>query len=320
MEINYICPGCFYLGKTNSVQFCYKILKCNECLSKIKSSYSPKEINLFKTFSEHSKSGYRCPDCKRFIPNENKSFISCPYFDCCFTGSVSSLKKMHHPKTNETTNIIKTNLNESNFILKVIEEQQNITSYNSYNSTLIHKKLIYQAFSNLLKKFPLKMASYLLLNSRTGGFQHKIFQEYISLLEESFPYCYKKKNKIFRINSLLDPNLNLFDGISTYNSIINSNLEIKNDTKEFYLGGRKCSYIKPYYIGKLLSIINKKTGESLNHLVKEYSFSIIKMKNIEPGIEVTVTHLRVYPHYQMSAMSHINRIRKNIIEKSNCSY
>jgi len=320
--INYLCPGCLYLGKNNIAQLNYNILKCDVCFNLLKTDLSSKEINLFKTFSKHNKQGYNCPDCNRFVPRPlYTSTVSCPYFDCCFVGDISSLKRMNHPtiQSNINSSISKKENpikdNQVNIILEIIRNQKNMISYRSFNFNSIHKTLIYDAFSNLLTKYSDKMIDYLLYQSRTGGFQHKVFQEYVSLLENEFPYCYRKGGKIYRINSLLDPNLNLFDGISTFDAIVTDNLEIKNNTKEFYIGGRKASYAKPYYIGKLLSIQNKEK-ESLIDCVKEYSFSKIKMKNITPGIEVTVTHLRVCPHYQMAGMTNLNRIRKKIVDES----
>ena len=176
--------------------------------------------------------------------------------------------------------------------------------------------LAYQAFANLLKKYPEQMVDYLLHESRSGGFQHKVFQEYIKLLEEALPFSFKKNKRLHKVESLLDDNLNLFDGISVFEGIVSEKLVIKNGTREFYIGGRESKVSKPYYIGKLLSIIDKKDSSVLMDHVKEYSFSLIKMKDIEPGTEVIVTHLRVPPHYQMKGMVYVNRIRKKIVERA----
>ena len=52
----------------------------------------------------------------------------------------------------------------------------------------------------------------------------------------------------------------------------------------------------------------------MNH-VASYSFNLIKCRDLEPGTKVTVTHLRVPPHYQMGGMVYINRIRKKIVDR-----
>jgi hypothetical protein len=97
---------------------------------------------------------------------------------------------------------------------------------------------------------------------------------------------------------------------------VNQNLEIKNNTQEFYIGNRKGAYAKPYYMGKLLSVINKDTKEPILNNVVEYSFNKIKLKNVPPGTKVIIKHLRVPPHYQMGGMVYVNRIRKKIVERA----
>ena len=340
----YLCPGCLYLGKNNIIPLSGLFFKCDECKASLESSNDPKKYGLFKTFKFHNKKGYKCPDCSRFIPHpiyNGNNIITCPYLDCCFIGDISWLKKMNHP--NSQTNpeklyadvsIVKSAngspiqdqlsqleykedlTNKIKIINETIDNQSSNVPYSSTSCTLIHKISVYQAIKNLLLKFPEEMVDYLLHQSRSGGFQNKIFQEYVRLLEQSFPICYKKGNKVLRIDSLLSPDLNIFEGISTFDAIVTDKLDIKNNTQEFYIGGRKASYSQPYYIGKLLNVINKHTKQPLMHHVKDYSFSKIHMQDISPGIEVIVTHLRVPPHYQMGGMVYINRVRKNIVDKS----
>lgn len=347
-KTEYLCPGCLYLG-INTIIMHSQIFKCEECKISLNKTLDPKKVLLFGTFAKHNKSGYHCPDCKRFIPHpiDNASIVSCPYFDCYFAGEHSSLKKMHHPTTysniehltldtasinNKYTNKdnltspdlsalsklqIKNELQKKIEILKnVIESQNNNVLYNSSDFTVKHKQLTYQAYTNLINRYPEEMVDYLLNGSRSGGFQHKIFQEYVRLLENSLPFVIKKNGKIHRIESLLDNNMCVFDGISTYDAIITDKYSIKNNTKEFYIGGRKAAYTKPYYIGKLLNVIDKKTNSSVIDKVIEYSFSKIKLKDVNPGTSVTVTHLRIPPHYQMGGMVYINRIRKKIVDKT----
>ena len=312
----YTCPGCSYLGKTSTLQGNY-YLKCNQCVINLSKTQNTKEKYFYNTFSNHTSLGYRCPDCKRFMPkNNNTDSISCPYFDCLFVGSISSLKKMHHPTiegSSEITLVTKTN-QENSPIKEVIEFQLNNLLYTNFNFTVKHKVLVYQAILQLLAEYPQQITDYLLYESRTGGFQHKIFQRYISLLEASFPFVIKKNNKVIRINNLLDDNLSLFSGISTFEGIIENNI-IKNNTQEYYIGGRLASYSKPYYIGKLLNIVDKNNKNCLMENVVEYTFSKIKVRDIVSNTPVIVTHLRVPPHYQMGGMVYVNRIRKKIVDQ-----
>jgi len=348
-KAEYICPGCVFLGKEYGVLFYNKILYCDECEVELKShSSDPKKEFFFRTFYRHNKNGYRCPDCERFIPHpiDNSSIVTCPYFDCFFTGQASSLSKMNHPTSKSNPEKLILDASQEGFSLKdniqsqdidvhtqlemaedlrdkvktlkeIIETQSNNAAYSSSDATVRHKQCVYQAFNNLLDRFPAEMSAYLFNTTDSHmGFQHKIFQEYISLLEKSLPFFIIKNKKPIKIDSLLNEELCLFDGISVFDGIVNEKLVIKNATQEFYIGGRKASYTKPYCIGKLLNVIRRDDKTPLIQHVKEYSFFKIHMKDVKPGTLVTVTHLRVPPHYGMGGMAYVNRIRKKIVERA----
>jgi hypothetical protein len=346
-KTEYLCPGCLFLGNESFIEHINQIFRCDVCTEELKRASDPKTISLLRTFFRHSKQGCRCPNCQRFIPyplDESPS-VSCPYFDCCFAGNWSGLKRMHHPSAQsnpeklildapqEGQSLHETLSNNQmdaltqlelegeldkkvSLLRSIIETQHNNVPYSSSEFTAKHKMFCYQAFDNLLKKHPLEMVEYLLNSSRSGGFQHKVFQEYIRLLEESLPLIFKKNKKMYKVESLLDENLSLFDGISYFNGMVMDNGIIKNGTKEFYIGGRKAQVTKPYYIGKLLSIMEDKSKKSLMNHVVEYSFSLIKTRDIVPGTLVSVAHLRIPPHYQMGGMVYVNRTRKKIIDRA----
>jgi len=347
-KTEYICPGCVFLGKDYYILSFKKVFSCEECKSELSKLTDPKRQHFFQTFAIHNKLGYRCAECQRFIPQplDNTSEVMCPYFDCTFFGSTKDLVKMHHPsaRSNPEKLILDASKDNKSFkdqiiscqidvlsqleisqdllskkdsIQEIIKAQSEGLSYNSSNSTIKHKQFVYQAFSLLLDQYPIEMIEYLLNPKESyAGFQHRIFQLYIQLLEQSLPFTITKNKKIYKIDNLLDDNLCLFDGISTFNGIVNDKLVIKNNTQEYYIGGRKATYAKPFYIGKLLNIVDIKNKKSLLHLVKNYSFSKIYMRDIEPNTPVIVSHLRVPPHYQMGGMVYVNRIRKKIIEKA----
>lgn len=342
----YLCPGCLFLCKSNLIILQGNLFRCDECKASYEQSIDPSKRAFFKTFRVHNKKGYKCPDCNRFIPYPIYAIsdtISCPYLDCCFVGEIATLKRMNHPSSQTNPERLYADIsivqptensqfdkddslskleeqevfhNKIELLNDIIDSQSGNLPYSSTDFTLMHKVTTYQAFKNILSKYPSEMIDYMLHKSRSGGFQNKIFQEYIRLLEESFPFCYKKGGKVYRVDSLLDPNLNIFDGISVFEASITDKLVVKNNTKEFYIGGRKAAYSQPFYIGKLLSIINKETKEPLMKYVKDYGFSRIHMMDMAPGTEVIVTHLRVPPHYQMGGMVYINRIRKKIVDKA----
>jgi hypothetical protein len=347
-KIEYLCPACLYMGKENLISL-GKDFECDECVDTLRTASDPKLIQLLRAFVRHNKNGYRCPDCERFIPHplDDSSEVTCPYFDCYFVGAYADLKRMHHPTSQSNPEKLildsskggKTPLKDSlvskemdvvskmeieedledkiRIIKDVIESQKNGVPYSSSGFTAKHKYLSYQAFANLLVKYPAEMAGYLIGNTRSGGFQSKAFQEYIRLLEASFPFTYNKGKKPYLVDSLLDDKLFLFDGISIFEEMVNDKFVIKNGTTEFYIGGRKGSVAEPYYIGKLLNIVDRTTKESLMDRVVEYTFLRIKMRNVAPGTRVIVTHLRVPPHYQMGGMVYVNRVRKKIAERVN---
>lgn len=349
----FICPACKFLGKENRLSFS-KVFKCTECENEFNKAISVQKQKLFSIFKIHSKKGFKCNDCNRFIPQplDNSINIFCPYFDCMFIGKTNELKNMRHPTL--TTKIKELSLNsprksqssnsslgfslEDNLksdviasdeeleiketfsvnisILKeTIQSQINSIYYSSTEFTLIHKLCMYQAFNNIIEKYPEDMIAYLVFLNRHGGLQHRIFQEYISLLESKIPFSFTKNGKLFKIESLLSPELSLFDGISTFDAEVTLKGEVKNETKEFYIGGRTGFYARPFYIGKLLDIINLDTKTSILNDVNEYSFSKIKLKTTPLNTKVQVTHLRVPPHYQMGGMVYLNRIRRKIVDK-----
>lgn len=350
-KTEYLCPGCLFIKKNTLINFQNKLFRCEECEDALKITTDPKMVSFFRSFFRHNKGGYRCQDCERFIPHplDEAPVVSCPYSDCMFVGSWASLKRMHHPTSQSNVECLSLDLskeggtsfkdrlvsdevsalsklemeeeidNKVSFIKEIIRSQKDAIPYSSSDFTVTHKMFAYQAFENLMDKFPPEMIAYLIEDSRSGGFQHKVFQEYIRLLEDSLPLMFKKNHKNYKIETLLDDNINLFDGISVFEGLVNDKLAIKNGTKEFYIGGRKASYAKPFYIGKLLSVVEKETKKSLIDFVQEYSFNKIKMKNVKPNTEVIVTHLRVPPHYQMGGMVYINRVRKKIADRAKLS-
>lgn len=96
----FICPACSYFDKVNSLQFRGKFFVCFNCANELNSEEDPEKILLLKTFAEHLKKGFGCPDCKRFIPDqkEKSAIVSCPYPDCCFSGKLYSTHNMAHPR------------------------------------------------------------------------------------------------------------------------------------------------------------------------------------------------------------------------------
>ncbi len=310
METKYLCPACLYLGQ-HSVLKDSSLMRCQNCTNKLKTA-DPKYFELFNIFSLHSKKGFHCPECQRFLPQVNSTQITCPYLDCSFSGSLEDLKRAHHPSLrNKELKPVVILTPRNSLINNCIQSLLIKLEFTKSDVTYYHKLATLQAFRNISEKYS-NFSDYLLNNSRSGGFQHKLFQEYSKILESFLPFNIKKYNKSIQIESLLDINLNIFNGISTFETQINSN-KIRNETREYYIGGRLGFYTQPYYIGKLLEIVDS-NNNSLLPMVQEYSFNYIKLNHKINDI-IKVTHLRIIPHYQMGGMVYINRLRKEIIQQ-----
>ena len=112
-----ICPACKFLNRKEFLLQEGKFWRCQQCtdehirleqeIKDIKSKSNNDKLlfvlepryNLCRLFSLHSKIGYRCPDCYRFIPESISGIfgVSCPYNDCSFFGKIDNLSKMAHP-------------------------------------------------------------------------------------------------------------------------------------------------------------------------------------------------------------------------------
>lgn len=204
------------------------------------------------------------------------------------------------------------NLEEITKVRLMLENIIISNSFTSCNYTINQKNLMAQSFIKVLDASPEEMCNYLLRDVRGKSLQNKIFKNYVNLLEKSLPIYFNKGKNKYAISSINDPDLNLFADQESFYQVVNDKLKVKNNTSKIYIGGRKSSYVKPYYIGKLIDVIKIDTGISLLSQVEDYTFSYIKMKNTKPGTKVEVIHLPVPPHYQMGPMVYLNRIKKEI--------
>lgn len=302
-----ICPLCEYFGVETFVKKNGYNNSCDVCRSKIKYRNDPYFI-----FSYYSKYGKKCSSCSRFVPLSYK-LINCPYPDCISIIDKDALKKMRNPQSQKCDAEKKTNTQDNSIDLlnKIINGRISSHQYVSRKNNTLHKSLICGAIKSLLKSEQDSFFSYLVGNSRSGGYQSKIFQEYIRLLELEFPLYVQNNNRSFKVESLLDDNLNIFDGISTFYADVDSNGVIHNNTLDMHVNKDK---ITKFFIGKVLSVTNTKTKECLDNNIDSYSFEKIKT-NLPPNTNVTVSHLRLIPSYGLGIMSHINR-EKNMIKKS----
>jgi hypothetical protein len=370
-----ICPGCKHIGTKSFLNQEDKDLKCEYCSTELyrlpneilllknkpeRSKEDKQNVSLFesrlrihKAFAVHSKKGYRCPDCFRFLPESlNGQYgISCPFNDCQFFGKVDKLDVMPHPvsmckrsmvslqneigEKSSSTKVLQDifaadNMDadvqmeiqetfeiEFNQLVLVIDEQ--IKSVKRINSagTMTQKLLMYEAYQNMLKDYPEEMISYLVHRKQASDFpiQSRIYQEYVKLMEEALPFSVIRNNKKYTIYNLLDPYLQLFSGKSEFDAFVDHNHTIPNKTVETYVGGVNFKDYGPCFIGMIIDVVNKNTNESIKDKIKNYTFSQINLTNdIEPNTPVLVKHFRIKSHYEIGSLVYLQRIRKRIVD------
>ena len=347
-----ICPACRFYGQREYLRNDGKLLRCEICYSSVDRLESSPEKALRTIFAIHSRSGYRCTDCERFIP-KSLNGSSCPYNDCSWFGNIDSLEIMTHPlglgldqpislnkpisqnielqnntlqdylessEISADSNLeieekFKIELEALNYVIDAqmgsIQRTENFVPSNQ-------KFLMYQAYKNLIKNQPEDMVSYLVHLKHSGvtsPIQSRIFQEYVRLVENALPFTILRGGQEAEICSLLDPNLNLFLGISEFDATVRSDNVVPNNTIETYTGGRQLKFFGPCFIGLLIDVVDKKNGESLRNKVKTYSFMQISMSDdVFIGTAIKVTHFRIASHYELGPMVNLQRIRRKIVD------
>lgn len=367
-----ICPGCRELNRKEFLSQEGKLWRCGNCTSEmsriqeeiksIKILNDPKNrsmlatlearLKLFSSFALHTRKGYKCPDCFRFIPeSENRKFgIACPYDNCLFFGDIEDMEVMIHPlglgqritislnkelgdsgdsftlQDTFAADIVSADvqlaieeLNQEEFktMIQVIEDQVAQIKRTNSQSTLAQKLLMYEAFKNMAYKYPEEMVSYLVHEKQNPEWplQVRIFQDYVSMMENYLPFTIEKKGQKIDIVELTDPDLGLFEGKSTFEAEVESGYIIPNLTKETYTGGREFKHYGPCYIGRLINVVNSQTKESLMSKVLGYTFVDIKMdKSVPIGTPVTVTHFRILSHYEIAHLVFLQRIRRHLVD------
>lgn len=357
-----VCPACKVLKQKEYLRYEGRLLRCDYCMSEINrierletSDLNTKkalddEVKLRRVFVYHTRRGYRCPDCERFIPDSyiQQHGVTCPYNDCCYFGAFSELELMAHPvglasqhalsinsvigpdsnyefqdffDSGEVNADVQIEVNqdykqELDILNSVINSQVNKIIRNEGKERGRQKLLMYEAYQNMIKKCPEDMISYLVHRKHVNQpIQSRIFQEFIKLVENAMPFDIVYGKKRIEICSLLDPNLGLFLGISEFSATIGNDNIIPNNTIETYTGSRKLKNFGPCFIGMLINVEHAKTGESLLSEVDSYTFSQIRMKpSVSVGTPVKVTHFRIPSHYEMGCLVPLQRIRRRIVD------
>ena len=325
-----VCPGCKYLGYREFLTQESKTWSCASCIEetrrleieKRKSLAVEAKLKMHKIFSTHSRTGFRCPECTRFIPESiNGLFgIACPYPDCAFFGDMEGLSKMAHPvglsKENNVSLQTEVNfesgtksttiqdlfestginpdvelemresiINDMNILTSVIDDQVKSVKRTNSSGTMMQKLLMYEAYQRMIKKYPEDMISYLVHQKQSADFplQARIFLEYSNLMSEALPYEIKCGKDVYDVVSLTDPNIQLFNGISEFDATIRHDCTIPNNTTETYTGGRNFNYYGSCYIGMLIDVLDVDRGVSIKGDVDSYSFVQIDLMRSMSG-------------------------------------
>ena len=154
-----------------------------------------------------------------------------------------------------------------------------------------------------------------LVNLKIGdGLQAKIFQEFIKTLENNLPINMKRYGKDVEIYTLLDKHLEIFLGVSNFETTVSEKQLVHNETEEEYVASTGNNMGK-CFIGLVEDVTDIETGLSLKDEIESYSFSSVTMnKSVKPGTVVKVTHLRIAPHYEIGGLVQLQAVRKKIVD------
>ena len=368
--LNFVCPACRefkireILIKENNKLICrnctiqietiekelieLKVLENEnqEINSNNKIKILEKKLYFLKVFYNHSKKGFKCFKCKKFIPDSYKG-KTCPYLKCREILDKEEIVNKNHPVTFCKRQFVSINnavskysddkkdfsekycnMNGNAYDLLSTEEEKknelkkikdiiNKQKKTNGNTRKIPIKIsMYEAFDAALEEFPEEMVNYLVNGGQNGdvSIQAIIFQKFVDIIISKLPIIVFIKGIQIKINDLLDDRLNIFNGKRKFTSFMDHNLIIKKVSQFRIDDGIEIEDNSDNFIGKISKIINSK-GEDVSHLIDSYSFSNIKMQNSEflkPAEDITVEYYSLRPSYTLGILIHIQRIKKRI--------
>jgi hypothetical protein len=112
-----VCPACKSEGRKEFLFADVRGLICQYCSKESVrlEDEADSEISqcFHDIFSAHSKKGYRCPKCERFIPDSyvRSYLISCPYPTCNWFGTSNEIELMLHPTGMSSEHLISLDVN-----------------------------------------------------------------------------------------------------------------------------------------------------------------------------------------------------------------
>lgn len=355
-----ICPLCKELNNEKEVLVKEKpFWRCNICTSNFENEKAQNhhQSKLFQIFSLHSRKGYGCPDCDRFIPESScasNGQISCPYLDCFFSGKFSELFPANHPQMakirwhtmldqnvmkdfaagnekslveilssneiyqNPDTNlIVLQDINEKEKAIYSVIKSQINKIKKNENLTSLQKCTMYAAFVEILKEFPDEMIGYLANQQRTS------FPIQARIFQKYTDFL--EKELPFQLKSMKGITTEILDlldpELGLFTGISKFSATIQN--------GKIPNLTKEEYVGKHTYknygpcyfgrlIDILNNGKSLKSLVKNYSFSEINLIDSScDGTIVEVVHFRIPSHYEVGHLTFLQHIKKTITARVN---
>lgn len=348
---HHICPGCKYAHSRTKLEKENNSFRCRVCTNNLEnSSKEDKNYNIYSCFSLHSADGKKCKKCSRFIPTVSNGInnINCPF---CSELLAEDAAIKYHPvsaypavaysldqtlgddststfkdlvtgeeiSADDLMDLMQRKNKEYDMIISAIDGHISKIKRINRDSTIVQKLLMLEAYKYFTEKHPVEMISYLVYKKKTFSFpiQARIFQEYCELIENYLPFTFTKgsgeEQTSHHIVSLTHPDLLLFEGASSFESVVDNNWNIQNNTKEIYVGGRGYKDYGPCFIGRLINVTDE-SGNSLLDDVEYYSFSNIKMKRGTKYKKVIVTHFRIPSHYEIDSLVILQSTRKDIVK------
>jgi len=300
-------------------------LRCARCTALARSSRGR------AIFAWHSRLGWKCPMCRGFIPRSVSSgeSVTCPHYGCVFHGLTISLTDKRHPVTSVTApapaslevvapvaspadaharlEVRETYESELRAVKGVVEGQLRLAQRAGGQRGLI-RRLAHWTFFSLVESDPILMVSYLAHRRLPSGvsIQARVFQRFVDIVSSSLPIPLWGDGE----RTTLEDS-GIFAGRSEFVARAHDGF-IPNLTQERYTTGTG-NDLGRCFIGHLLGVENQETGENMMPRVKEYTFA--RVWGDFPDGPMRVSHLRLFPHYELGPLVALQRARRRIVDR-----
>jgi len=306
------------------------------------------KLSLLKAFSKHSMNGIKCPKCLKFVPFSLKGeTFKCPYTNC--GADCSDAIETKHPKNISKRYLYSINekyrgnfgsdkevgenyIGSSKNPFEILSSQESFkNSYDIILKTIVMQKktnggtkkmpnkiAMYEAFEDVLLKYPQEMIDYITIGGQNGSLaiQPIIYQHFSDRLLKKLPLSFFAKGTRVYIDDPIDTRLYLFEGVRQFTNFLDHNLVLKKKNQYSIIDGDVVENKSNHFIGKLISTTNIH-GKDLSNHIDSCNFISLKMKSdsvMVAGQDIVVRYYSINPSYTMGSMIHMQRIKKKISE------